>query len=105
MSGSRRQAGRGVRKKLRDRLLLVQNDAGRGALDRGRSRPQVVDRALSTAQLDRRLLHRDEGNTVLGKGKGTRGDPFASFFSSRVCFLEPPTPLLPPAAVVPSQKF
>ncbi|XP_076672201.1 sodium-dependent neutral amino acid transporter B(0)AT2 isoform X3 [Andrena cerasifolii] len=68
--GSGRHAGTGVREKFRDCLFLVQDDAGRCLVDRNRPEPQVVDRPLSVAQLGGGLLHRDEGDTVVGEGAG-----------------------------------
>lgn len=52
-----------------DRIFLVQSYLGRGTVDRRRPRSQVVDRALPLAQLDRRLLHRHEGNTIVRQSK------------------------------------
>lgn len=85
MSGGWWEAGRGMREEFGNCLFLVQNHSGRGTLNRGRiERSEMVDRPLSTVELDRRLLYRDEGNTIVGEGK--RNDkhsnpsrPFCSF--------------------------
>lgn len=74
-----------MREEFGNCLFLVQNHSGRGTLNRGRiERSEMVDRPLSTVELDRRLLYRDEGNTIVGEGK--RNDkhsnpsrPFCSF--------------------------
>ena len=64
-----RGSDRGMCQEFGDRIFLVQGYPGRGTVDRGRPRSQVVDRTLPLAQLDRRLLHRNEGNTIVRQSK------------------------------------
>lgn len=73
MSGGWWEAGRGMREEFGNCLFLVQNHSGRGTLDRGRiERSEMVDRPLSTVELDRRLFYRDERNTIIGEGKNEK---------------------------------
>jgi hypothetical protein len=58
-----------VRPEFGDSLLLVQADLGRVPVNGLRRRPQVVDRVMPVASLDRCLFHRDERHPVLWKGK------------------------------------
>lgn len=75
-----------MREEFGNCLFLVQNHSGRGTLDRGRiERSEMVDRPLSTVELDRRLFYRDERNTIIGEGKNEKRKkkknphPFCSF--------------------------
>lgn len=68
LSSVGRQTGGRVREEFGNGLLLVPGHVGRGPEYRRQPGSQMVDRPVSVAQLDCRLLHRHEGNTVFGKG-------------------------------------
>lgn len=69
MSRIGRETGRGMCQEFGDRIFLVQDYVRRVTVDRGRSRSQMVDCPLPLAQLDRRVLHRHEGHTVVRQSK------------------------------------
>lgn len=69
MPGIERETGRRMCQEFGDRVFLVQDYFGRGTIHWGRPRSQMVDCTLSLAQLDCRVFHRHEGNTIVRQSK------------------------------------
>lgn len=67
-----RETSRRMCQEFGDRIFLVQDYFGRGTEYRRRPRSQMVDRTLSLAQLDSRILYRHERNTIVRQSKFLR---------------------------------